>query len=92
MGVGEALCLGRYFLLDPTPPSPTPPLASPRSIFGIFCIYFWPKIRKNPKYPKMATLFLVIPSIFWVIPSIFWDIPSMFWVTPNMFWVTPSMF
>ena len=60
--------------------------------FGIFCIFFGTKIRKNTKNPKMAKLFLVIPSMFWVIPSIFWVIPSMFWVIPSMFWVTPNVF
>ena len=47
---------------------------------------------ENPKHPKMAKLFWVIPSMFWLIPSMCWVIPSMCWVIPIMFWVIPSMF
>ena len=41
MGVGEALCLARYFLLDPTPPSPQP------HFLNSFYIFWDQKIQKS---------------------------------------------
>ena len=54
------------------------PMGAPWAPILGFFVFFFDKNLKNTKTPKMAKLFLVIPSTFWVIPSVFWDIPSMF--------------